>query len=88
VEIDGIPIEAAFGSSTLYTRNKDKPGFIGALGRTLGDAGVNIASMHLGRSAPGEDALALVEVDGPISEAVLAKVRAIPLVVKARALRF
>ena len=88
VEIDGIPIEAAFGASTLYTRNRDQPGYIGALGKALGDAGVNIASMHLGRSAPGQDALALVEVDGPISDAVLAKVRAIPLVVKARALRF
>jgi D-3-phosphoglycerate dehydrogenase len=88
VEIDGIPIEGEFGASMLYTRNKDRPGFVGALGKTLGDSGVNIASMHLGRSAPGADALALVQVDGAISDAVLAKVRSIPLVVKARALRF
>ncbi|MBL8839775.1 MAG: phosphoglycerate dehydrogenase [Alphaproteobacteria bacterium] len=88
VEIDGIPIEGEFGRNLLYTRNEDKPGYIGALGRTLGDAGVNIATMHLGRTAPGEDALCLVQVDQPLTEDVLAKVRAIPLVVKARALRF
>jgi D-3-phosphoglycerate dehydrogenase len=88
VEIDGIPIEGEFGRNLLYTRNLDKPGYIGSLGRTLGDAGVNIATMHLGRTAPGEDALCLVQVDQPLTEDVLAKVRTIPLVVKARALRF
>jgi len=54
----------------------------------LGDAGVNIATFHLGRTAPGEDAICLVTVDQPLTEVILAKVRAIPLVVKARALRF
>ena len=36
----------------LYVRNEDKPGLIGALGTLLGDAGVNIATFHLGRSGP------------------------------------
>lgn len=88
VDIEGIPIEAEPGPHVLYVRNQDKPGFIGNLGRTLGDAGVNIATFHLGRTAPGEDAICLVAVDQPLTEAILAKVRAIPLVVKARALRF
>ena len=30
----------------LFVRNKDKPGFIGNLGRTLGEAGINIATFH------------------------------------------
>jgi D-3-phosphoglycerate dehydrogenase len=72
----------------LYIRNQDKPGFIGNLGRTLGDSGCNIATFHLGRTAPGADAICLVAIDQPLSEAVLAKVQAIPLVVKARVLRF
>ncbi len=88
VEIENIPIEAEPGPHMLYVRNQDKPGFIGNLGRTLGDAGVNIATFHLGRTAPGEDAICLVTVDQPLTEAILAKVRAIPLVVKARALKF
>jgi D-3-phosphoglycerate dehydrogenase len=88
VEVEGIPIEAEPGPHMLYVRNLDKPGFIGNLGRTLGDAGINIATFHLGRTAPGEDAICLITVDQPLSEALLAKVRALPNVVKARALRF
>jgi D-3-phosphoglycerate dehydrogenase len=88
VEIEGIPIEAEPGPHLLYVRNRDKPGFIGNLGRLLGDAGINIATFHLGRTAPGKDALCLVSVDQPITDAILAQVCAIPQVVKARALRF
>ncbi len=88
VEIEGIPVEAEFAPHMLYVRNKDKPGFIGNLGRTLGDAGCNIATFHLGRTAPGQDAICLVAIDQPLTETMLGKIRAIPLVVKARSLRF
>jgi D-3-phosphoglycerate dehydrogenase / 2-oxoglutarate reductase len=88
IEIEGIPVEADFAPHMLYVRNQDKPGFIGNLGRTLGDAGCNIATFHLGRTAPGQDAICLVAIDQPLTEAILGKIRAIPLVVKARALRF
>ena len=33
----------------LYITNEDKPGFVGNLGTTLGDAGINIATFNLGR---------------------------------------
>jgi D-3-phosphoglycerate dehydrogenase len=72
----------------LYVTNEDKPGFIGRLGTLLGDAGINIASFALGRSAPGADAIALVEVDGGIAEEMLAQIRELPLVRHARALAF
>jgi D-3-phosphoglycerate dehydrogenase / 2-oxoglutarate reductase len=88
VEIADIPIEAEFGPHMIYVRNEDKPGFIGNLGRTLGDAGVNIASFNLGRTAPGADAICLVQIDGPLTDAVLAKVQQIPLVRQARVLKF
>ena len=88
VEIGGIPAEVEFGPNLLYVRNKDKPGFVGDLGRLLGDSGVNIATFGLGRTAPGQDAICLTVVDQPITEAILAKIRKIPLVVKVQALRF
>jgi D-3-phosphoglycerate dehydrogenase len=72
----------------LYVINDDKPGFIGALGTTLGQAGVNIASFHLGRPAGGGDAIALLNLDQPVSEAVLAKVQALPHVRQAQILAF
>jgi D-3-phosphoglycerate dehydrogenase len=88
VEIEGIALEAELGEHMLFVRNKDKPGFIGNLGRTMGEAGINIATLHLGRAAPGEDAICLVEVDEALSDDVLECVRALPHVVQARAMRF
>jgi D-3-phosphoglycerate dehydrogenase len=88
VEIKGIRVEAELGHHMLYTTNEDKPGFIGRIGSLLGEAGVNIATFHLGRSAPGADAIALIEVDQPISDTLLARVREIPGVVQAEPLSF
>ena len=88
VEIEAIPMEAELGPTMLFVRNLDKPGFIGSLGRTLGEAGINIATFHLGRKAAGEDAICLVQVDQALDEAVLAHVCALPNVVQVRQLRF
>ena len=81
-------MEAELGPHMLFVRNKDKPGFIGNLGRALGEAGVNIATFHLGRAAPGADAICLVQVDEPLIDPVLDQVCSIPDVVRTKALRF
>jgi D-3-phosphoglycerate dehydrogenase len=88
VDIKGIAVEADFAPHMLYVTNQDKPGFIGRFGMTLADAGINIATFHLGRSAPGGDAICLVGLDGPVPEGVLAEVRRLPLVVQATPLAF
>ena len=88
VQIQEVPIEAELGRHMLYVRNHDKPGFIGQLGKTLGDAGVNIATFHLGRTAPGGNAIALVQVDEPLSDELIDKIQALPNTIKARALNF
>ncbi|MGE0719746.1 MAG: ACT domain-containing protein, partial [Alphaproteobacteria bacterium] len=88
VAVEGMALEAELAGAMLFVRNRDKPGFIGALGRALGDAGINIATFHLGRTGAGEDAICLVQVDQPIDEAMLAAVRALPHVVEARTLSF
>ena len=88
VEIKGIKVEADFGRHMLYVTNQDRPGFIGRFGATLADAGINIATFHLGRAQAGGDAICLVSVDAPVPEPVLAQVRALPLVVQATSLQF
>jgi D-3-phosphoglycerate dehydrogenase len=72
----------------LYVTNQDKPGFIGRLGATLADAGLNIATFHLGRASQGGDAICLVSLDETMPEDVLAMVRTLPLVMQATALSF
>jgi len=88
VDIEGISLEAELGRHMLFVRNYDKPGFIGALGHTLGAAQINIATFHLGRTAPGEDAIALVEIDQPLSAGLIESVRRLPNVIQAKAMRF
>jgi len=88
VNIKGIRMDAEFGQSMIYITNLDKPGFIGKFSSTLGDAGINIATFHVGRDAPGGNAIALIEIDGELPLDVLAKVRALPQVQQAKPLRF
>ena len=88
VNIKGIRMDAEFGPSMIYITNLDKPGFIGKFSSTLGEAGINIATFHVGRDKPGGDAIALIEIDGDLPDEVLAKVGALPQVKQAKLLRF
>ena len=88
VEVNDIHLEAEVGAHMLYIINDDEPGFIGALGTTLGDAGVNIASFHLGRTTEGGDAIALLQLDQEIGESLLENVRQLPHVHQAQTLAF
>jgi D-3-phosphoglycerate dehydrogenase len=88
VEIEGISMEAELGPNMLFVRNQDKPGFVGNLGRVLGESKVNIATFHLGRKEPGGDAILLVAVDQPLNEMVLSQVCSIPDVLQTKILRF
>ena len=63
IQIKGINIDAEVGAHMLYTTNEDVPGIIGALGRTMGENGVNIANFTLGRAKAGGEAIALLYLD-------------------------
>jgi D-3-phosphoglycerate dehydrogenase len=88
IQIKDINLDAEFAPHMFYIVNEDKPGFIGKLGTMLGDAKVNIANFTLGRSAPGQDAIALIEVDGPVPDAVADAVARLPQVKHAKPLAF
>lgn len=88
IQIKGINIDAEVGENMLYTTNRDVPGIIGTLGGTLGKHGVNIANFTLGRSALGEDAIALLYLDGQAPDAMLNDLRATGLFQQVRPLAF
>lgn len=88
VELFGIKVEADLAGPMLYIVNEDAPGFIGRLGTTLGEAGVNIGTFHLGRRNTGGEAVLLLSLDEPVGEELLAKVKALPGVKTVMALRF
>ena len=88
VQIKGMDLDAPFCPDMLYVNNQDRPGFIGRLGSLFGDAAINISTFYLGRMASGDDAIALVGVDQPPTEALLARVKSLPYVKEVRFLRF
>jgi D-3-phosphoglycerate dehydrogenase / 2-oxoglutarate reductase len=55
----------------LFIRNEDRPGMIGKLGSILGEHGINIGNMAVGRGEPGSRAAMAVTVDEPVPEEVL-----------------
>ena len=63
VGIDGLDLEIALSDHMLVLRYTDRPGVIGALGRVLGEAGVNIAAMQVGRDVAGGQAVSVLTLD-------------------------
>ncbi len=88
IQIRGINVDAEIGENMLYTRNKDVPGVIGALGTTLGDLGVNIANFTLGRTKQGDDAIAILYLDDPLSAEVLATLKNTGKFLQVKPMRF
>lgn len=88
VEINGIRLEAGLGPIMLYINNEDKPGFIGDLGTLLGKAGINVANFNLGRNERQREAIALVDVDEPISKELLKDISRLPSVRQVKLLQF
>ncbi len=88
IQIKGINLDAEVGQHMLYTTNPDAPGIIGLLGTICGEHGVNIANFQLGRNKPGGDAIALLYLDAPFPESVLAELRANPKIASAKPLTF
>jgi D-3-phosphoglycerate dehydrogenase / 2-oxoglutarate reductase len=88
VEIFGISLEAELDGHMLYIVNEDAPGFIGRVGSTLGEAGLNIGTFHLGRRSAGGEAVLLLSMDEVIPQNVLDAVGKLPGVKKVCALHF
>jgi D-3-phosphoglycerate dehydrogenase / 2-oxoglutarate reductase len=88
VEMFGIKVEADLAGDMLYIVNEDAPGFIGRLGSTLGEAGLNIGTFHLGRRSAGGEAVLLLSIDASIPEPVLWQLCKLPGVKTVKALKF
>ena len=85
VEVDGVSIESRPDGNLLFVRNCDVPGVVGKIGTILGRAGVNIAGIQLGRAHGSDDAVSIIDVDGPVPTAAVAEIQAIDEVLLVRA---
>jgi D-3-phosphoglycerate dehydrogenase len=71
VEVMGFDMDIVPEKHMLFIRNEDVPGMIGKLGTVLGEHGINIGNMAVGRGEPGSRAAMAVTVDEPVPREVL-----------------
>ncbi|PWB67646.1 MAG: phosphoglycerate dehydrogenase [Deltaproteobacteria bacterium] len=88
VTIDRYPIEADLSGGILMLKNQDVPGVVGRVGTFLGEKGINIAGLQLGRKEVGGTAVSLVSVDNPVPEPVLKQLSKLPNITAAKYLTF
>jgi D-3-phosphoglycerate dehydrogenase len=74
VAINGIPVDMAPARHMAFLFYEDRPGVIGRVGTLLGESGVNIGSMQVGRRKQGGEALMALTVDAGIPAGVLDRV--------------
>lgn len=74
----GAHFDLALSPFLLATRHHDRPGIVGAMGSILGVAGINIATLELGRNAPGGEAVMVVGLDSLVPTGPLSELRGMP----------
>ncbi len=74
VRVYEFDLDIAPADHMAFFRYEDRPGVIGSVGTILGEAGINIASMEVGRKEAGGLALMCLTVDSPIPPEVLDRI--------------
>jgi D-3-phosphoglycerate dehydrogenase len=94
MRVDGIACEVTLDGHLTFMKNQDVPGVIGYIGTVMGRRGVNIANFSLGRrdepARPGEplEAVAVIETDSTVPDAVLQELLTNPSLKLARSVEF
>lgn len=84
VELEGFRLEFWPEGHLLILENRDVPGVVGRIGTLLGEAGLNIADIHLARDRQGGRALAVLRLDAAAPRPVVARLAALPEMLRAR----
>ncbi|MEZ5116212.1 MAG: phosphoglycerate dehydrogenase [Candidatus Nanopelagicales bacterium] len=75
VEVDEFDVDVPLSEHMALFRYHDRPGVVGVVGRILGDAGINIGGMQVGRDLVGGHALIVLTVDSAIPAETLDRIR-------------
>jgi len=86
VRLNTFRLEALPSGYMLLVYNNDVPGVIGALGTTLGESGVNISRMTVGREEASNQNIILLSTDDLVSKDLLQKVEALGNITSAQVL--
>jgi L-serine dehydratase len=83
-QINGFQTRFKGDSPTLLLFYRDRPGMISEATRIIAEEKINIASLYCSRKQRGKDAFMQIDVDSPISDAALGRIRSMPDVAEAR----
>ncbi|MFM7148659.1 MAG: ACT domain-containing protein, partial [Gemmataceae bacterium] len=78
VQLGDFHLDAYLDGLMLLFQHRDVPGLIGYIGTIFGKHKVNIAQMTVGRQVAGGEAIAVLNLDSPPTDAALQEVRAHP----------
>ena len=71
----GCNMDAIPEGPMLWVKQQDRPGLIAHLGAVLGNAGINIGNMSVGRSGDEDEALAVLNLDREPDEEVMNRIK-------------
>lgn len=74
VQVEGYHVDVIPQGHLLMINHHDRPGIIGEVGTLLGKAGINIATMQVGRREIGGDAVMILSIDNELAADFLAKI--------------
>ena len=74
VQVDDFDLDVQITEHMAFLGYVDKPGVVGVMGRMLGEQGINIAGMQVGRTDAGGDALTVLTVDSAIPAATVEEI--------------
>lgn len=75
VMINDYNVDVETKGTMLIAKYKDIPGIIGFIGTKLGEHGINIAKMQVGRQEPGGEAVMVLKVDQNVPHNVVAELK-------------
>jgi D-3-phosphoglycerate dehydrogenase len=67
VEVNGFDVEVAINEHMVFITYDDRPGIVGTVGQTIGQAGVNIAGMQVARTSEGGRTLMALTIDSALA---------------------
>lgn len=88
IRVGPYPVDIAPKGQLLLISQMDKPGLIGQVGTKLGENGINIASMQVGRQEIGGSAVMILEIDRLTTKKDIEELQAIPEIKRVREIIF
>ncbi len=87
IQVNGYWLDFVARGLLLVSDHREQPGILGRMGTLLGNAGLNIHFVQVGRKERGGAGLLVMGLDDPLTPAVLEQVLALPSIRSARMVR-